>query len=115
MKLNRFLLNFKEEPKVEEFVRYIDKLNSEDRMNLFHVVNASLGEKGCELTLSIKSSEPELSSDWLISCKDCLKVNIDRTKMPAHEITIKYGIIIIGSSYITGSYFKAVRLHTSQM
>jgi hypothetical protein len=52
---------------VEEFVRYIDKLNSEDRMNLFHVVNASLGEKECELTLSIKSSEPELSSDWLIS------------------------------------------------
>lgn len=115
MKLNRFLLNFKKEPKVEEFVRYIDRLKSEDRMNLFHVVNASLDEKGCELTLSIKSSELALSSDWLISCKDCLKVNIDRTKLPAHEITIKYGIIIIGSSYITGSYFKAVRLHTSQM
>ncbi len=100
---------------MEEFVRYIDKLNSEDRMNLFHVVNASLGKKECELTLSIKSSELELSSDWLISRRDSLKVNIDRTKLPAHEITIKYGIILIGSSYITGSYFKAVKLHRSHM
>lgn len=97
---------------VEDFVQYIEMLKlDEDRLDLFIITNVSMDGGKCEFILTIDSPVPKLSSKWLISCEDCLKLHIDSTTSPAHDIAIKYGILVIGTSYVTGAYFKAVRLN----
>ncbi|WP_214657244.1 hypothetical protein, partial [Vibrio anguillarum] len=83
---------------MEDFVKYIEMLKlDESRLDIFYITNVSMDGGRCEFALTIDSSVPKLSSKWLISCEDCLKLHIDSTTSPAHDIAIKYGILVIGT------------------
>ncbi len=84
------------------------RLLDTDALYLFTVDNVRIQGSFAEFDLTIQTSS-QILSRWLITCKHCLKAHIDNTNL-AREVTIKYDIFIVGSSYFSGSYFDATRL-----
>ncbi|MFH4799039.1 hypothetical protein [Vibrio alginolyticus] len=92
---------------MEELIHELSLLDN-NALHLFTVDNVKLHGDFAEFDLTIETSS-ELLSRWSITCRDCLKAHIDRTNL-AREVTIKYDIFIVGSSYFAGSYFEVIKL-----
>ncbi|OMP48837.1 hypothetical protein BBM19_17835 [Vibrio parahaemolyticus] len=95
---------------MRELVQELSLLDK-NALYLFTVDNVSLQRDFAEFDLTIQASSQQTLSRWNITCKRCLKAHIDRTNL-AREVTIKYDIFIVGSSYFAGSHFEATRLTT---
>lgn len=92
---------------MEEFIHELSLLDN-NALYLFTVDHVRLQGDLAEFTLTIQTSS-QILSRWSITCGHCLKAHIDQTNL-AREVTIKYDILIVGSSYFSGSYFEAVKL-----
>ncbi len=93
---------------MRELVQELSLLDK-NALYLFTVDNVSLQRDFAEFDLTIQASSKQTLSRWNITCKRCLKAHIDRTNL-AREVTIKYDIFIVGSSYFSGAHFEANRL-----
>ncbi|KJR13920.1 hypothetical protein CGJ93_12045 [Vibrio parahaemolyticus] len=94
---------------MEELIHELSLLDN-NALHLFTIDNVRLQGDFAEFILTIQTSS-QLLNRWSITCKHCLKVHIDHTNL-AREVTIKYDIFIVGSSYLAGSHFEATRLTT---
>ncbi|MQC31170.1 hypothetical protein FDE64_15380 [Vibrio parahaemolyticus] len=92
---------------MEELIYELSLLNN-SALYLFTVDNVRLQGDVAEFSLTIHTS-PQLLSQWSITCRNCLKAHLDRTTL-AREVTIKYDIFIVGSSYFSGSHFNASKI-----
>lgn len=92
---------------MDELIHELSLLDT-DALYLFTVDNVRIQGNFAEFDLTIQTSS-QILSRWLITCKHCLKAKIDHTNL-AREVTIKYDIFIVGSSYFSGSYFEDTRL-----
>ncbi len=79
-----------------------------DALYLFTVDNVRIQGSFAKFDLTIQTSS-QILSQWRIRCKRYLKAHIDQTNL-AREVTIKYDIFIIGTTYFSGSHFEASRL-----
>ncbi|MCG3724628.1 hypothetical protein EXA14_02420 [Vibrio cincinnatiensis] len=92
---------------MKELIHELSLLDT-DALYLFTVDNVRIKENFAEFDLTIQTSS-QILSRWLITCKHCLKAQIDLTNL-AREVTIKYDIFIVGTTYFSGSHFEATRL-----
>ncbi|AGQ93948.1 hypothetical protein M634_19120 [Vibrio parahaemolyticus O1:Kuk str. FDA_R31] len=92
---------------MKELIHELSLLDT-DALYLFTVDNVRIKENFAEFDLTILTSS-QILSRWLITCKHCLKAQIDHTNL-AREVTIKYDIFIVGTTYFSGSHFEATRL-----
>ncbi len=92
---------------MRELVQELSLLEK-NALHLFTIDNVRTQGNFAEFELTIQTSS-QILSRWLITCKHCLKAKIDHTNL-AREVTIKYDIFIVGSSYFSGAYFDATRL-----
>lgn len=94
---------------MEELAYQLSLLDN-NALYLFTINKVTVQGIYAEFELTIQTSSKKLLSRWSIRCNHCFKAHIDKTDL-AREVTIKYDIFIVGSSYFSGSHFSATRLN----